>query len=235
MGSDAAAHDRRARERFIRAKQGKRFTSNAMGKRKSAKSGKVKPSVAPENSMRIVGGRLRGRKFQYHGDPQTRPMKDRVREAIFNLLGPEVKGKHALDLFAGTGAIGLEAISRGAVSGTFIERHFPTARLIERNVSQLGCAEACQVVAADTFLWMRENVTHLPSLPWAVFCSPPYDLFCDREADLLQMMHTVFDAAPSGSAFIVESDKRFEICKQMPFTTWDVRTYPPAVVAIARN
>ena len=185
--------------------------------------------------MRIVGGRLRGRKLQYHGDPHTRPMKARVREAIFNLLGPAVKGKHAVDLFAGTGAIGLEAISRGAVSGTFIERHFPTARLIERNASQLDCADICQVVAADTFLWIQETVEQLPREPWAVFCSPPYDLFCDREADLVRLMKTLLDAAPPTSAFIVESDKRFEICERMPFATWDVRTYSPAVVAIADN
>ena len=185
--------------------------------------------------MRIVGGRLRGRKLQYHGDPQTRPMKERVREAIFNLLGPAAKGKYAIDLFAGTGAIGLEAISRGAIGGTFIERHFPTARLVKRNAQHLGCSEICQVVAANTFLWIEENVAQLSREPWAVFCSPPYDLFCDREADLVHLMRTLKDAAPPHSAFIVESDKRFDIHDRMPFATWDVRTYAPAVVAIADN
>ena len=54
-----------------------------------------------------------------------RPMKNRVREALFNLIGPSIKGKHAIDLFAGTGALGLEAISRGAVSATLTEQHYP--------------------------------------------------------------------------------------------------------------
>src|SRR6185369_13778531 len=82
----------------------------------------------PVVGLRIIGGKLRGRKLQYSGDLRTRPMKDRVREAVFNLLGPGVKGSHAIDLFAGTGALGLEAISRGAAQATLIERHLPTSR-----------------------------------------------------------------------------------------------------------
>ena len=63
--------------------------------------------------VRIIGGKFRGRKLEYSGDPRTRPMKDRVREALFNLLGHGVEGKVAIDLFAGTGALALEALSRG--------------------------------------------------------------------------------------------------------------------------
>ena len=66
--------------------------------------------------LRIIGGQFRGRRLTYHGDPLTRPMKDRVREAVFNLLWPGAEGAVAIDLFAGTGALGLEALSRGAVA-----------------------------------------------------------------------------------------------------------------------
>src|SRR5262245_47435808 len=76
-----------------------------------------------ENPPRIIGGTLRGRKLLFAGDARTRPMKDRVREALFNLLADAVRGKHAIDLFAGTGALGLEAISRGASGATLVERH----------------------------------------------------------------------------------------------------------------
>ena len=72
--------------------------------------------------MRIVGGHFRGRKLSYTGDPRVRPMKDRVREALFNLLGPDVKGTFAIDLFGGTGALALEAISRGSSAALIIER-----------------------------------------------------------------------------------------------------------------
>ncbi len=64
----------------------------------------------PPTVLRIIGGVHRGRKLEYSGDPRTRPMKDRVREAVFNLLGPDVAGKYVIDLFAGTGALGLEAL-----------------------------------------------------------------------------------------------------------------------------
>jgi len=88
--------------------------------------------------VRIIGGSFRGRKLEYSGDLRTRPMKDRVREALFNLLSNAVKGKVAIDLFAGTGALALEALSRGASRAVFIERHRPTAQAILRNSATLG-------------------------------------------------------------------------------------------------
>src|SRR5688572_16458652 len=106
-----------------------------------AKSGKRKQagrSHGPEEEvvgLRIIGGSMRGRKLKYSGEARTRPMKDRVREAVFNLLGTTVEGCYVIDLFAGTGALGLEAISRGATGATFIERHFPTAKVIEENAA----------------------------------------------------------------------------------------------------
>src|SRR4029077_10034324 len=88
--------------------------------------------------LRIIGGRFRGRKLAYSGDVRTRPMKDRVREALFNLLGRAVAGKTVIDLFAGTGALALEALSRGASRAVVIEMHRPTARLIVQNAASLA-------------------------------------------------------------------------------------------------
>src|SRR5271154_2586301 len=106
-------------------------------------------SQTPPTPPRIIGGRLRGKKLFYSGEDRTRPMKDRVREAVFNLLGPSGKGKHALDLFAGTGALGFEALSRGAAAATFVERHFPTAGHIRRTATALGVADRTRVEAAN--------------------------------------------------------------------------------------
>src|ERR1700754_419642 len=97
--------------------------------------------------LRIVGGRFRGRKLRHEpfrtGDDElvTRPMKHRLRETIFNLVSTAAEGRHAIDLFAGTGALGLEALSRGAAHATFIERHVPTARVIEENIAVLGISQ----------------------------------------------------------------------------------------------
>src|SRR5690554_2210869 len=105
--------------------------------------------------LRIVGGRLRGQRIRYSGNPQVRPMKDRLRETLFNLLGETVEGKHAIDLFAGTGALGIEAISRGAAAALLIERHRPTVELIKENVGRLGLENQATVLVADAFRWLR--------------------------------------------------------------------------------
>ncbi|MCI0358285.1 MAG: RsmD family RNA methyltransferase [Planctomycetaceae bacterium] len=181
--------------------------------------------------LRIVGGKLRGRPLAYSGDERTRPMKDRVREAVFNLLGPRVVGTHAVDLFAGTGALGLEAISRGAVKATFLERHLPTCRLIEGNAAQLGVGEQADVQFADTFKWNK--LGQLPAdRPWLVFCSPPYEFYESRRDDMLRLIERLHAAAPAGSLFVVEADERFDFGLLPAAQAWDVRKYLPAVVGV---
>ncbi|MBI3839341.1 MAG: RsmD family RNA methyltransferase [Planctomycetia bacterium] len=184
--------------------------------------------------LRIIGGTMRGRKLLYSGDPRTRPMKDRVREAVFNLVGPEVAGKHAIDLFAGTGALGLEALSRGAARATFIEQHFPTAALIRQNAAQLGVADRCDVLPANTFIWARRP-TAGDDRPWVVFCSPPFAFYSDRQAEMLALVEGLLERAPPGSTFVIEADEKFDSALLPEAEAWDIREYPPAVVAVYRK
>jgi 16S rRNA (guanine966-N2)-methyltransferase len=158
-------------------------------------------------------------------------MKDRTREAVFNLLGPTVAGKHAIDLFAGTGALALEAISRGAARATLVEMHGPTAAIIRQNIATLGIEPLCELVTADTFRWWRRR-PDLGPVPWVVFCSPPYALFVDRQEDLLELLRTMLEAAPAGSLFAVESDERFDFGLLPDAEAWDLRRYLPALVGI---
>jgi 16S rRNA (guanine966-N2)-methyltransferase len=180
---------------------------------------------------RIVGGRLRGRKLQYSGDQRTRPMKDRVREALFNLIGPDVQGCHAIDLFAGTGALGIEAISRGAARATFIEQHFPTANLIRRNLAELQVEEPCVVEPGNTFIWAKRK-PQLGDARCVIFCSPPYAFYVDRKADMLELIGSLIERAPAGSMFAVEADERFDFSELPHPDAWDVRVYPPAHVGV---
>src|ERR1700730_7109059 len=131
--------------------------------RKRSQLRRTEPAGGDEAASppRIVGGEFRGRKLLYSGDRRVRPMKDRVREAVFNLIGPAVRGLHAIDLFAGTGALGLEALSRGAATATFVERHFPTADIIRQNVAELGVADRSTILPANVLLWSRR----MPELP----------------------------------------------------------------------
>jgi len=201
---------------------------------KSRKKGHSSSAAGREDpvvGLRIIGGTLRGRKIIYSGDVRTRPMKDRVREAVFNLLGVQVSGSHAIDLFAGTGALGLEALSRGAARATFIERHLPTTRLIEQNTAALGMADRTAVVFGDAFGWTAAY-TMPDATPLTVFCSPPYDFYVERRQQMLNLIARWVDLSPVGSQIIVEADERFDIGVLVEFDKWDVRSYPPAIVAI---
>lgn len=208
--------------------------------------------------MRIIGGTLRGSKlrythFQQGEDPVTRPMKHRVREAIFNLLSTDSAGRHAIDLFAGTGALGLEALSRGAAEATFIENHVPTARVIQENIHALGLADRAHLLTTSAFLWAkrdlptfscdcsRQSEAGSDCLPWLVFCSPPYAFYHEREQEMLGLVGRILDHAPLGTIMVVEADASFDfallpgdIAELRHEAGWRVRAYPPAVVGVLR-
>jgi 16S rRNA (guanine966-N2)-methyltransferase len=200
--------------------------------------------------LRIIGGRFRGRKLKYEpfrvgDDPVTRPMKHRVRESIFNLVSMGAEGRHAIDLFAGTGALGLEALSRGAVHATFIERHVPTARVIEENIKGLGVEEQATLLVTSAFLWGKREVQQRSGIrspeserggssstpaPWLVFCSPPYVFYVDRREEMLELITGVMQHAPADSIIVVEADERLDFGQLAG--AWDVRRYLPAVVGV---
>ena len=180
---------------------------------------------------RIIGGKFGGRRLIYAPDLRTRPMKDRVREAVSNLIGYRIEGKHVIDLFAGTGALGFEALSRGAVSATFVDRHFPTADVIRQNVAALELSEVATVLPANVLLWSR-RLPPLPTTPWVAFCSPPWDMFVEQTDAVLALLTTLLQQAPMESLFVVEADERFDLKLLPRVDEWFVREYPPAVIAI---
>lgn len=183
--------------------------------------------------VRIIGGTLRGRKLVHQPDERTRPMKDRTREAVFNLIGPSVQGKHVIDLFAGTGALGFEALSRGAASTTMIEKHFPTAAIIRQNAALLKVTDRVTVEPANSLIWAQRQVPG--EIPWLVFCCPPYALYVERADEILLALSRLFDAALVGSMFVVEADARFDLSRLSASIDWDVREYPPAVIALGKK
>jgi len=199
-------------------------------KRRGKQSPRETNSKDGPSVLRVIGGKFRASRLEYNGDPGTRPMKDRVREAMFNLVGVRAAGKHVIDLFAGTGAIAIEAISRGADSAIMIERNFRTAEVIRRNVAHLNLEDRTTVHASDTFFWKAKE-PELPTLPWLVFCSPPYDFYINRAEDMLELIAGFVEDSPAGSLVVVESDERFDTT-QLPGEPWDTRVYAPAVVSV---
>ncbi|HEU4725417.1 MAG TPA: 16S rRNA (guanine(966)-N(2))-methyltransferase RsmD [Candidatus Eisenbacteria bacterium] len=122
--------------------------------------------------LRVVGGALRGRKLDVP-DRGVRPTSERAREAIFDILGPAWTAEAAvLDLYAGTGALGIEALSRGAARADFVERDAATARRLRENLAALGVADRARVAVADLD---RGDLPAELRGPWnLVFLDPPY-------------------------------------------------------------
>ena len=199
---------------------------------------KPRPAPADEASSapRIIGGTMRGRRLEFSPDPRTRPMKDRVRETLFDLVGTRVKGAIALDLFAGSGAIGFEALSRGASRAVFVERHFPTAAALRRSAKALEVTDRVDVRSGDVLLWAKKLPTAPAPLPvdapWLVFISPPWEFFQSRPADVLALLAALERAAPAGSTFVVEADTAFDTGLLPDAEAWDIRPIPPAVLCL---
>src|SRR5512143_3496833 len=123
--------------------------------------------------MRISGGESRGRTLKTPKHKGLRPTSDKVREALFSILASRVEGASFLELFAGTGAVGIEALSRGAERAVFVDRSFKAARLIRENLDALEYRERGAVVAKDVLQFLKKNAKEMGPFT-LVFVDPPY-------------------------------------------------------------
>ena len=135
-------------------------------------------------SVRIIGGHWRGTRLAVPASPGLRPSSDRVRETLFNWLQPVLPGLRVLDLFAGTGALGLEAVSRGAAHAVLVERDPGLAHALSEAVSRLSATDKVEVVHSDALAWLPRQPDHAFHL---AFVDPPFaqDLWQSTLAALL--------------------------------------------------
>jgi 16S rRNA (guanine966-N2)-methyltransferase len=167
--------------------------------------------------VRIIGGSLGGRVLRAPGGAATRPTSEKVREAVFNIIG-SVEGDRVLDLFAGSGALGIEALSRGAAHATFVEVARPAVIAIRGNLRELGLSDRATVVCADA---VATAAHHQPETPWRlVFIDPPYRsdlatravlaLPCERlSADaVIVIEHDRHNAPPDALGSLLRTDHR---------------------------
>ena len=124
--------------------------------------------------MRISAGEHRGRRLQSPKGQRTRPTSDLLRQAMFNVVETRVQGARVLDVFAGTGAVGLEALSRGAAAVTFVERDRQALASLRANLASLGVASRARVIAGDALAALAELARARESFE-CVFVDPPYD------------------------------------------------------------
>jgi len=120
--------------------------------------------------IRIIGGKWRGRKLKILGHTSLRPTSDRIRETLFNWLTPKISGCHCLDLFAGSGALGIEAVSRGAKSALLIEKDYKIARNLKQHIVVLN-SDKLEIIQSDALYFLKQNATQFFDL---VFLDPPF-------------------------------------------------------------
>ena len=177
--------------------------------------------------MRIIGGKFKGRKLRPVQGTRTRPTSDRTREAIFNIIAPQVRGARVLDLFAGTGAMGLEALSRGARSAVFIDVSRQSLSVLRENLAVLSLESTIRVIRWD----LTQNLSCLHSMPRAfdlVFLDPPYNKNLIIPAlDHLHLSQSMED----GARIIVEHSQLEPVEPDaLPFETVDQRRYGKTLV-----
>ena len=159
--------------------------------------------------MRIVAGTLRSRQLKSLKGLALRPTSDRLRETLFNILGARVEGSRFLDLFAGSGAIGIEAISRGAVSAVFVENHSAAVRLIRANLASLRIESGARVVLAEVAAAIR-TLEKLPDTAFDfIFLDPPYAEEKQYEGTLRALEKSLL--AGESTIVIAEHRKTFEL------------------------
>ncbi len=162
--------------------------------------------------MRIVGGKYRSRVLKSIRGLDLRPTSDKLRETLFNILGPTVEDSVFLDVYAGTGAVGIEALSRGAAEVFFIEKHAATANLIRRNLDSLEIRDSANILAVDAVRALQTLARRKfgnPLLADFVFLDPPY-----AEAQLYLAVLEFLDSAPllsPSGVVIAEHSKRFAL------------------------
>jgi 16S rRNA (guanine(966)-N(2))-methyltransferase RsmD len=154
--------------------------------------------------MRIISGASKGRKLATPKSQSIRPTSDRVKESIFNILGQEVEGKLVLDLFAGTGNLGIEALSRGAKKAIFVEKGRQALRLIQRNIAQIGLEGRVEIIPRDAnraigILKGKGEVFDL------ILMDPPYEKGLIKRTLTKLSSHPIYH---TDSILVIEHDRR---------------------------
>jgi 16S rRNA (guanine966-N2)-methyltransferase len=182
--------------------------------------------------MRIIAGQRRGHKIDGpRGSNGTRPTSDLVRESLFNILRDLVVDRPVIDLFAGTGALGLEALSRGARRAVFVERDRDNVALIYRNIATLRYQDRAIVKHADAYRWAR---SYRPddTGPVVVFLDPPYREYEIHTRYLNRMLAGLVEKLPAGSTIVLESGRTLDDRILPDFDAWDIRRYGGTQLAL---
>jgi 16S rRNA (guanine(966)-N(2))-methyltransferase RsmD len=170
--------------------------------------------------LRVITGKAKGRRLNSVPGDTTRPLTDRAKSALFSILGSPVRDSHFLDLFAGTGQVGIEALSRGAASAVFVEQAPEAVQTIRENLQVTHLAQDAQIAGEDVFTYLAR-----PSRPFDyVYVAPPY------HTGMWQRTLAAIDAAPdwlvhNGWAIVQMDPKEYEATPLDNLVLFDQRIY----------
>ncbi|MBN9397922.1 16S rRNA (guanine(966)-N(2))-methyltransferase RsmD [Candidatus Saccharibacteria bacterium] len=176
-------------------------------------------------NMRIIAGQFGGRSIEGSGTNRTHPMGERIRGSLFNIIGTEIQGATVLDAFAGSGALGFEALSRGAESATFIERDRVAQTIIAKNIMSLGVSGRARLVKAPVASWQATS----DQLFDIIFADPPY-----HDAQLSTVMKLTKLLKPNG-LMVLSYSGRGEVPTELGVVVVDNRSYGDAVLIFFRK
>jgi 16S rRNA (guanine966-N2)-methyltransferase len=173
--------------------------------------------------MRVVTGEAKGRRLKSPKTAGTRPIIDRVKTALFDILSTRVEDARFLDLFAGTGSVGIEALSRGAAHATFIEMSHSALKLVRENLKITGLGDRAETLHADAFKFLQAHATHATGANGAsgraydiIYVAPPQ--YLELAARALAMLDTSPLLAPDGLVIVQIHPKERPIVAAVPLT-----------------
>ena len=182
--------------------------------------------------MRIIAGEFRGRKLLPPAGDITRPVTDRVKQSLFDILTPVIDGSRVYDCFAGTGSMGLESLSRGAAHATFFEADRSALDRLKKNIAALGVADRSTVMAGDLFRWF--DAAAAPKNVDVIFLDPPYRFLRERPDDVRRLAGAIAQKhlAPGGTV-VFRHDAR-DALDLAPLAPADRREYGGMVLEFLR-
>jgi 16S rRNA (guanine966-N2)-methyltransferase len=183
--------------------------------------------------MRIIAGKFRGRKILPPASDVTRPITDRVKQSLFDILTPLIPGAIVYDCFAGTGSMGLECLSREAVAVTFFEGDRDAAARLRKNIASLDVSNHCRVVAGDLFKSFKTS-TDVSRRADLIFLDPPYRFLNERPDDLRQLAGQMVQHHLANAGTVIFRHDAADELVMPALERYDLRTYGGMAIELLR-